>query len=64
MVREANSEGPQYERLRVALGDGNAQIASTIKESLHERGIGEVVLCDSTERLYDALDREMVDLLL
>ena len=64
MVREAVGEAPQYERLRVALGDSSTQIASTIKESLHERGIGEVVLCDSTERLYNALDREIVDLLL
>lgn len=64
MVGEIAGGEPQYDRLRVAVGDSSPQIAANLKELLHERGVIEVIQCDTTERLYDALDREIVDLLL
>jgi len=59
-----NAEAPHYERLRVVVAGSDAETMASIEESLHERGIIEVVLCDSTERLHRALNNEIVDLLL
>lgn len=53
-----------FERVRVVIGDSDADIAAGIKDSLHERGIVEVLECSTTEKLYRALDEEIVDLLL
>src|SRR5579862_3889863 len=58
------SDTPQYDRLRVALGDGDPAAATAIKDALHERGILEVIQCYNTERLFRALDEEIVDLLI
>ena len=54
----------RYDRIRVAIGDSDAEVAASLKNQLHERGIVEVIQCDSTERLFRALDDEIVDLLI
>ena len=64
MPGPASLEEPRYDRIRVAIGDGDAAVATGLKEALHERGIVEVILCETTERLYRALDDEIVDLVL
>jgi DNA-binding response OmpR family regulator len=58
------STGPDYQRVRVAVGDCAPEISETIKRSLNSRGIADIVLCDTTESLYRALDEKVVDLLI
>jgi len=55
---------PRYDRLRLVVGEGNSDISATIKDSLFSRGIRQVVTCSGTDRLFEALDAEIVDLLL
>jgi CheY-like chemotaxis protein len=55
---------PHYERLRVALAHPSFEATALIKGALQDRGMLDVIPCDSAERLYRALDREIVDLLL
>ncbi len=55
---------PRYDRLRLVVGETNADISTAIKDSLGVRGIRKVVTCTGTDHLFDALDTEIVDLLL
>jgi DNA-binding response OmpR family regulator len=59
-----DGDAPQYERLRVAIGDGDPAAATEMKDALHARGVIEVIQCYNTERLFRALDDEIVDLLI
>jgi len=58
------SSQPRYDRLRLVVGEGNSGVSTTIKDSLLSRGVNHVVTCSSTDRLFEALDSEIVDLLL
>ena len=61
----ANAMGqPRYDRLRLVVGEGDSASSSSIKDTLGTRGIRRVVTCNGTDNLYDALDTEIVDLLL
>jgi len=55
---------PRYDRMRMVIGEANSANSSAIKDSLFARGIRQVVTCSGTDHLYDALDTEIVDLLL
>jgi len=55
---------PRYDRLRMVVGESNSANSSAIKDSLFTRGIRQVVTCNATDRLFEALDNEIVDLLL
>ncbi|HEY1719951.1 MAG TPA: response regulator [Magnetospirillaceae bacterium] len=55
---------PRYDRLRLVIGEGNSDMSSAIKDSLGVRGLRKVVTCSGTDHLFDALDTEIVDLLL
>jgi len=55
---------PRYDRLRLVVGEGNSGVSTTIKESLLARGVNHVVTCSGSDRLFEALDSEIVDLLL
>jgi len=55
---------PRYDRLRLVVGESDTDISSGIKESLGARGIHRVATCTGTDHLFDALDSEIVDLLL
>ena len=64
MKWETNAGAPRYQRLRVAIGDSSPSAAVAIKDAMHDRGVEEVILCNSTDRLFRALDNEIVDLLI
>lgn len=55
---------PRYDRLRLVVGETNSDMSTAIKDSLGVRGIRKVVTCTGTDHLFDALDTEIVDLLL
>lgn len=55
---------PRYDRLRIVIGETSADHSSAIKDSLGARGIRKVMTCHGTDNLFDALDADIVDLLL
>ena len=64
MIWGKNNAAPNYERLRVVVGDGNPDTAAAITAALHLRGVTEVIQCYSTERLGRALDEQIIDLVI
>src|SRR5579862_9518047 len=55
---------PRYDRMRMVVGESDSSHSSAIKDSLYGRGIRQVVTCNATDHLFEALDSEIVDLLL
>jgi DNA-binding response OmpR family regulator len=64
MAVAKSGAAPRYDRLRLVVGETNSDMSSAIKDSLGVRGIRRVVTCRETDHLFDALDSEIVDLLL
>ena len=58
------SRGPEYPRLRVAIGDCAPEMSAAIRDGLQGRGVEDVVICDTTEQLFRALDQKIIDLVL
>jgi DNA-binding response OmpR family regulator len=56
------STGPEYQRLRVAVGDCSPELSQSLKDALQSRGVVDVTLCDTTEHLYRTLDSRVIDL--
>jgi len=64
MAPTAAQTSPRYDRLHFVLGQSDRGEAAIMKDSLHARGIQRVADCGaSTDRLFGALDGEIVDLL-
>ncbi len=58
------STGPEYRRIRVAVGDCAPEISEATKDALQQRGVESVTLCNTLEGLYRALDEKIIDLVL
>jgi response regulator RpfG family c-di-GMP phosphodiesterase len=65
MVNMAStSTNPRYDRLHFVLGQSDEGEASIVKDALHNRGIQHIAECNgSADRLFNALDGEIVDLI-
>ncbi len=61
----AQSKGgrPKLDNIKLVVGDANPDISQTIKGALASRGIRGVTTCVGSQRLYDTLDAEIVDML-
>jgi DNA-binding response OmpR family regulator len=55
---------PRYDRLRMVVGESNSAHSAAIRDALLSKGVNRVVTCNGTDRLFEALDNEIVDLLL
>ncbi len=58
------STGPEYQRIRVVVGDCAPEISDAIKAGLEARGVVDITICNTTDGLYRALDDKVVDLLI
>lgn len=58
------STGPEYQRIRVVVGDCAPEISDAIKAGLEARGVVDITICNTTDSLYRALDDKIVDLLI
>jgi response regulator RpfG family c-di-GMP phosphodiesterase len=60
----APSSTPRYDRLHFILGQSDEGEASIVKDSLHHRGVHHIAECNgSPDRLFNALDGEIADLI-
>ena len=60
----APSQGtPRYDRLHFAVGHSDLGEAAIVRDSLRARGIQRVADCSGADRLFNALDAEIVDLI-
>jgi len=55
---------PQYERLRMVMGESDGALSTSIEEALHARGVRHLISCTKTDQLFDSLDAEIVDVLM
>jgi DNA-binding NarL/FixJ family response regulator len=58
------STGPEYQRIRVVIGDCAPELSQAIRASLEARGVVDIAICDTIDGLYRALDEKIVDLLI
>jgi DNA-binding response OmpR family regulator len=58
------STGPDYQRLRVVIGDCAPELAAAVESGLRRRGVHDIVVCDTAESLFHALDERVIDFLL
>jgi len=64
MATSAQQTWPRYDRLRFVLGQGDEGESAIVRDSLHAQGVQRVADCNgSADRLFAALDSEIVDLL-
>jgi DNA-binding response OmpR family regulator len=54
---------PQYDRLRVVLGEGDPAVSESMGNALRSRGVRQLNSCSGTDQLFNSLDTEIVDLL-
>jgi len=62
-VLTSNGE-PRFDRVRFVMGDAGLEASSGIMDSLYERGLRRTTRCGTTDQLYDALDSDIVDVLM
>lgn len=55
---------PRFDNVRMVLGESNPDLSATIKGALGSRGLRGIVTASGAKRLFEALDAEIVDLLL
>jgi len=54
---------PRYDRLHFAVGHSDLGEAAIVRDSLRARGIQRVADCSGADRLFNALDAEIIDLI-
>lgn len=55
---------PKYDEIRLVLGESNADLSGAIETALRARGVSRVVTANGVKRMFEALDEEIVDLLI
>jgi CheY-like chemotaxis protein len=59
----SNSTAPRYDRLHFAVGHSDLGEAAIVRDSLRGRGIQSVADCSGADRLFNALDADIIDLI-
>jgi hypothetical protein len=57
------SSSPRYDRLHFAVGHSDLGEAAVVRDSLRGRGIQRIADCSGPDRLFNALDAEIIDLI-
>lgn len=55
---------PRYERVRMVLGERDSSLSAEIGEAMAARGVSHLRTCREADNLFDALDAEIVDVLI
>ncbi len=63
MSMASSQATPRYDRLHFAVGHSDLGEAAVVRDSLRARGIQRVADCSGADRLFNALDAEIVDLI-
>jgi DNA-binding response OmpR family regulator len=59
----SHSTSPRYDRLHFAVGHSDLGEAAVVRDSLRARGIQRVADCSGADRLFNALDADIIDLI-
>jgi DNA-binding response OmpR family regulator len=60
----SNFGEPHFDRVRFVMGDAGGDASAGVINSLQDRGLSRTLRCGTTDQLYDALDAEIVDVLM
>lgn len=63
MSMAPSQTAPRYDRLHFAVGHSDLGEAAIVRNSLRARGIQRVADCSGADRLFNALDAEIIDLI-